>query len=210
MNHFWRTNVIYWLVGSNVRFSLKRYILSFYLARGTQTIHLSFGQSVCDSSFVWLQNKMNAPSGHESSAGKVCGACNETRLAKTQAILEENWSRFCPVPCFFNVFSLPTGLALIMKRLLTKYDNLFEVSFPYSMGWHGKRMHLIILQSWGGGVFFPKCEVLPFVLFPWRTIKNPFRSVSHGIASGSTLHMSSVPYGLRKDGTDMRIWWYFR
>lgn len=25
-----------------------------------------------------------------------------------------------------------------MKRLLTKYDNLFEVSFPYSMGWHGK------------------------------------------------------------------------
>lgn len=25
-----------------------------------------------------------------------------------------------------------------MKQLLTKYDNLFEVSFPYSMGWHGK------------------------------------------------------------------------
>ncbi len=31
-----------------------------------------------------------------------------------------------------------SGLADIMKRLLTKYDNLFEVSFPYSMGWHGK------------------------------------------------------------------------
>ncbi|XP_027046751.1 galactose-1-phosphate uridylyltransferase-like [Pocillopora damicornis] len=29
------------------------------------------------------------------------------------------------------------NLADIMKRLLTKYDNLFEVSFPYSMGWHG-------------------------------------------------------------------------
>ncbi|MGD2206744.1 MAG: UDP-glucose--hexose-1-phosphate uridylyltransferase [Anaerolineae bacterium] len=28
-------------------------------------------------------------------------------------------------------------LADILKRLLTKYDNLFEVSFPYSMGWHG-------------------------------------------------------------------------
>jgi UDPglucose--hexose-1-phosphate uridylyltransferase len=28
-------------------------------------------------------------------------------------------------------------LARILKRLLTKYDNLFEVSFPYSMGWHG-------------------------------------------------------------------------
>jgi UDPglucose--hexose-1-phosphate uridylyltransferase len=29
------------------------------------------------------------------------------------------------------------ALASILKRLLTKYDNLFEVSFPYSMGWHG-------------------------------------------------------------------------
>ncbi|MCA0456222.1 MAG: UDP-glucose--hexose-1-phosphate uridylyltransferase [Chloroflexi bacterium] len=29
------------------------------------------------------------------------------------------------------------GLADILKRLLTRYDNLFEVSFPYSMGWHG-------------------------------------------------------------------------
>lgn len=29
------------------------------------------------------------------------------------------------------------SLAAIMKQLLTKYDNLFEVSFPYSMGWHG-------------------------------------------------------------------------
>jgi UDPglucose--hexose-1-phosphate uridylyltransferase len=29
------------------------------------------------------------------------------------------------------------GLADILKRLLVRYDNLFEVSFPYSMGWHG-------------------------------------------------------------------------
>ena len=29
------------------------------------------------------------------------------------------------------------NLAEIMKRLTTKYDNLFEVSFPYSMGFHG-------------------------------------------------------------------------
>ncbi len=30
-----------------------------------------------------------------------------------------------------------TALADILKRMLTRYDNLFEVSFPYSMGWHG-------------------------------------------------------------------------
>ena len=29
------------------------------------------------------------------------------------------------------------SLARILKRLLVRYDNLFQVSFPYSMGWHG-------------------------------------------------------------------------
>jgi UDPglucose--hexose-1-phosphate uridylyltransferase len=29
------------------------------------------------------------------------------------------------------------ALSDVLKRLLTKYDNLFETSFPYSMGWHG-------------------------------------------------------------------------
>ncbi len=29
------------------------------------------------------------------------------------------------------------ALADILKRGLTRYDNLFETSFPYSMGWHG-------------------------------------------------------------------------
>ena len=30
-----------------------------------------------------------------------------------------------------------TALADILERLLVRYDNLFETSFPYSMGWHG-------------------------------------------------------------------------
>ena len=29
------------------------------------------------------------------------------------------------------------SLAEILKKFLTKYDNLFNVSFPYTMGWHG-------------------------------------------------------------------------
>ena len=29
------------------------------------------------------------------------------------------------------------SLADLLRRLLIRYDNLFEVSFPYSMGWHG-------------------------------------------------------------------------
>lgn len=34
--------------------------------------------------------------------------------------------------------ALIPDLAFIMKKLLTKYDNLFETSFPYTMGWHGE------------------------------------------------------------------------
>ena len=33
------------------------------------------------------------------------------------------------------------ALAAILKRVLTRYDNLFETSFPYSMGWHGAPFH---------------------------------------------------------------------
>lgn len=29
------------------------------------------------------------------------------------------------------------SLADLLRRVLTRYDNLFQVSFPYSMGWHG-------------------------------------------------------------------------
>jgi UDPglucose--hexose-1-phosphate uridylyltransferase len=29
-----------------------------------------------------------------------------------------------------------TGLGDILRRSLIRYDNLFETSFPYSMGWH--------------------------------------------------------------------------
>lgn len=43
------------------------------------------------------------------------------------------------------------ALADILKRLLTKYDNLFEVSFPYSMGWHGAPTGLSASSGQVGG-----------------------------------------------------------
>lgn len=42
---------------------------------------------------------------------------------------------------FSRMPELPSGsraqLAALLKRLLSAYDRLFSVSFPYSMGWHG-------------------------------------------------------------------------
>jgi UDPglucose--hexose-1-phosphate uridylyltransferase len=40
------------------------------------------------------------------------------------------------------------ALADILKRLLSRYDNLFEISFPYSMGWHGAPMNGRICKHW--------------------------------------------------------------
>ncbi|MBT7783443.1 MAG: galactose-1-phosphate uridylyltransferase, partial [Anaerolineae bacterium] len=40
------------------------------------------------------------------------------------------------------------SLAKILKALLTKYDNLFETSFPYSMGWHGAPFNGEENQHW--------------------------------------------------------------
>ncbi len=39
-------------------------------------------------------------------------------------------------------------LTAILKRLLVKYDNLFEVPFPYSMGWHGAPFNAGAMRHW--------------------------------------------------------------
>ncbi|MBV8228299.1 MAG: UDP-glucose--hexose-1-phosphate uridylyltransferase [Verrucomicrobia bacterium] len=41
-----------------------------------------------------------------------------------------------------------TSLAEILKLLLIRYDNLFEVSFPYSMGWHGAPYRVDEFDHW--------------------------------------------------------------
>ncbi|HEY2123198.1 MAG TPA: galactose-1-phosphate uridylyltransferase, partial [Chthoniobacterales bacterium] len=41
-----------------------------------------------------------------------------------------------------------SSLAEILKRLLTRFDNLFEVSFPYSMGWHGAPFGINEIGHW--------------------------------------------------------------
>jgi len=74
---------------------------------------------------------------------------------KERIVVEnEHWLAVVPFWAFwpFEVLLMPrrhvlrlpdlTGpernaLAEILKQLLTRYDNLFEASFPYSMGWHG-------------------------------------------------------------------------
>lgn len=75
---------------------------------------------------------------------------------KRERVIVENEHWIAVVPFWavwpFEALLLPTApvshlnaltdaqrdaLADALKRLLTRYDNLFEVEFPYSMGWHG-------------------------------------------------------------------------
>jgi UDPglucose--hexose-1-phosphate uridylyltransferase len=78
----------------------------------------------------------------------------ETQLGERVVVENEAWLAVVPYWAVwpFETLLLPkrhvarlpeledserNSLALLLKRLLTRYDNLFETSFPYSMGWHG-------------------------------------------------------------------------
>lgn len=77
-------------------------------------------------------------------------------MEKKERIVVQNDSWLCVVPYWalwpYETLVIPkrhvlriedltdterSDLGELTKRLLTKYDNLFETSFPYSMGWHG-------------------------------------------------------------------------
>ncbi len=40
------------------------------------------------------------------------------------------------------------SLSIILKELLSKYDNIFNCSFPYSMGWHGAPFDKKNIEYW--------------------------------------------------------------
>lgn len=62
-----------------------------------------------------------------------------------------------PVTHLHNLSSdAKTALANILKRLLTRYDNLFNCNFPYSMGWHGQTFTAEPSEHWQlHGHFYP-------------------------------------------------------
>jgi len=53
------------------------------------------------------------------------------------------------VACFSDITGVEqSALAELLKNLLTRYDNLFQTSFPYSMGWHGSPFSSHSKESW--------------------------------------------------------------
>jgi UDPglucose--hexose-1-phosphate uridylyltransferase len=93
---------------------------------------------------------------HHADTGRdLLGACLDVELREGQRLVCENDTFVALVPFWaiwpFETIVIPRrrvptidafdddmrdGLADVLKRLLTRYDNLFAVSFPYSMGFH--------------------------------------------------------------------------
>ncbi len=109
----------------------------------------------------WLPNEIATEDVHQRDYFKAHGSpllvdyvASELASGERTVVQNDDWLAVVPFWAVWpfeillvprrHVLRLPdlsdgerSGLADILKRLLTRYDNLFEVSFHYSMGWHG-------------------------------------------------------------------------
>jgi UDPglucose--hexose-1-phosphate uridylyltransferase len=92
----------------------------------------------------------------EKHGAPLLGEYTQLERARGERVVVENGDWLVVVPYWavwpFETLLLPkrhvlrlpdltdgerNSLADLLKQLLTRYDNLFQISFPYSMGWHG-------------------------------------------------------------------------
>jgi UDPglucose--hexose-1-phosphate uridylyltransferase len=121
----------------------------------------------------WLPNELAAENRHQKAYFNthkipllVDYARMETERGERTVVENEHWLAVVPFWAVwpFEILLMPRrhilrlpdltdderdALADILKRLLTRYDNLFETSFPYSMGWHGAPFGDDDIQHWG-------------------------------------------------------------
>jgi UDPglucose--hexose-1-phosphate uridylyltransferase len=95
------------------------------------------------------------------------------------------------------------ALADILKRLLTKYDNLFETSFPYSMGWHGAPTDSALAE--GGDYqhwqlhahFYPpllRSATVKKFMVGYELLANPQRDITPEQAAARLRELSEIHY----------------
>ena len=93
------------------------------------------------------------------------------------------------------------ALADILKRLTTRYDNLFEVSFPYSMGWHGQPTDRLNHPHWQlHAHFYPpllRSATVRKFMVGYEMLANPQRDITAEQAADRLRQMSEVHYKVR-------------
>jgi UDPglucose--hexose-1-phosphate uridylyltransferase len=90
------------------------------------------------------------------------------------------------------------ALADILKRLLTRYDNLFGVSFPYSMGWHGAPTDTGDYAYWQlHAHFYPpllRSATVKKFMVGYETMAEPQRDLTPEQATDRLRSLSEVHY----------------
>jgi UDPglucose--hexose-1-phosphate uridylyltransferase len=90
------------------------------------------------------------------------------------------------------------GLAEILKRMLIRYDNLFETSFPYSMGWHGAPTDGGNYEHWQlHAHFYPpllRSATVKKFMVGYEMLANPQRDITPEQAAARLRELSEVHY----------------
>jgi UDPglucose--hexose-1-phosphate uridylyltransferase len=92
-------------------------------------------------------------------------------------------------------------LADILKQLLIRYDNLFETSFPYSMGWHGQPTDGGDHPHWQlHAHFYPpllRSATVKKFMVGYEMLGNPQRDITAEQAADRLRSLSDVHYKVR-------------
>lgn len=91
-------------------------------------------------------------------------------------------------------------LADIIRRLTTRYDNLFKTSFPYSAGIHQAPLHSQDLKSWHWHIhFYPpllRSSTIKKFMVGYELLANPQRDITPESAAEQLRNLSDVHFKL--------------
>jgi UDPglucose--hexose-1-phosphate uridylyltransferase len=97
------------------------------------------------------------------------------------------------------------SLADILKRLLTRYDNLFHISFPYTMGWHGAPTATGNFSHWQlHAHFYPpllRSATVKKFMVGYEMLSEPQRDITPEAAAARLRSLSEVHYTFGRKGT---------
>lgn len=90
------------------------------------------------------------------------------------------------------------SLAVILKKLTTKYDNLFNISFPYSAGMHQRPVNDGLHDEWHWHMhFYPpllrSASVKKFMV-GYEMLANPQRDITAEMAAQTLKSLSEIHY----------------
>ena len=90
------------------------------------------------------------------------------------------------------------ALAEIMKKFLTKYDNLFDISYPYTMGWHGAPFNIADNDHWQlhAHIYPPllRSESIKKFMVGYEMLATPQRDITAEQAAQRLRNLSEIHY----------------